>query len=45
MVCSPTSFAVWLMSSGVMVQPHSLMTLAAVSTVGPITAAGTFIAK
>ena len=42
---SPMSFAVWLIISGVIVNPHAEMTCAALAAVVPMTAAGAFIAK
>ena len=45
MLCSPTSFAVCVSTSGVTTKPHDEITCAACSGVVPISAAGLFMAK
>jgi len=45
MLCSPTSIAVWVSTSGVIAKPHEEITWAACSGVVPIRAAGLFMAK
>ena len=45
MLFSPMSTAVWLIMSGVIVNPQLEMTCAALAAVVPIAAAGAFIAK
>jgi hypothetical protein len=44
-VFSPTSWAIWLIMSGVTLKPQPEITCAALAAVVPISPAGLFIAK